>query len=401
MIYKHISSLFLSFCLLACSLTAQEKVTKEAFNEAVDYVNCKFAEYSLQKARNVNDYNAFKSKCNCDDAPAFAIIKEAIPIQIERSVVLASEIEKYKEEYKPGMDVQAALEKLSSGMLTNATKYAAIVEFNKKNQRVADFIKLKDSLNRRITEILKGSTNTSTTNPGQVPAVDKNTADMMAEPPQPAGIESAESSMSWYYLIMFVIGAIAVGALIVAIFTYRQLKSTHALMDNERMNHSIGLSGAGNKLESLEARYNQLHNEYQALKRDLRDAQRNDSRNTQPTSESYTPPAHVEEVLYFPSPNAEGSFNASHGSATFRDSASIYKFIITGTNRARFRIDDRSNAIVRALRSPSNVNPVCISENIWEDKYTRITTIKEGIAELEGDRWVVRSNDKARIRYEA
>lgn len=401
MIYKRISSLFLSGFLLASNLTAQEKVTKEAFDKAVDYVNCKFADYSLKKSKDINDYNAFKSKCNCDDAPAFAIIKEAIPIQIERSIVLASEIEKYKEEYKPGMDVQAALEKLTSGMLTNATKYAAIVEFNKKNQRVPDFIKLKDSLNRRITEILKGSTNTSTTNPGQAPAVDKNTADMMGEPPQPAGIESEESSMSWYYLIVFLIGAVAVGALIVAIFTYRQLKSTHALMDNERMNHSIGLSGAGSKLESLEARYNQLHSEYQALKRDLKDVQRNESRNPSYPSSPLPPPAPAEEILYFSSPSSEGSFIVSHGSVTFTEGSSIYKLTKTGTNRARFRIDERPMAVTMALRSVTNITPVCTSENDFETKYTRITTIKEGIAELEGDRWVVRSNDKARIRYEA
>lgn len=404
MMYKRISFLLISCCQLASVLTAQEKISKDAFEKAVDYVNCKFAEFSLQNAASSNrkEYDFFSKSCNCNENPDFTMIKKAIPVELTKNIALASEIDKYKAEYKSDMDVQTALTKIMTEMLANEKKYKIIFEFNRKNEVDQVFIKLKDHLKGRVSEILKGAPKPAVKDPAHLPAVDQNTADMMSEPPLPPDNEDVNSSTLLPYVLVFLC------SLIVSLFLFFFLgipiiqKKTQALLDQERKERLLGLSGSENKLYSIESLYNQLHGEFQILKRDLVTAKRNEQ--TSAPSPAVTPssPMPAEEIFYFSSPNREGAFVVMNGSLTFREGNSIYKLIKTGPNRARFRIDDRTIAVTLALRdSDAYIKPVCTAENEFDARFTRITTIKEGIADLDGDKWVVRSNDKAIIKYEA
>jgi hypothetical protein len=107
----------------------------------------------------------------------------------------------------------------------------------------------------------------------------------------------------------------------------------------------------------------------------------------------------ISEVLYFPSPNNDGSFNNSSSSKAYRDGASMYVIQKLSSSRGKFHLDERISSMNRALQLPDrNIIPVCDSINEYEPRFNRIKLLDDGIVELEGDKWIMKQ--KARIRYE-
>ncbi len=105
--------------------------------------------------------------------------------------------------------------------------------------------------------------------------------------------------------------------------------------------------------------------------------------------------------FYLSTPNADGSFNNSSASPSYKESASIYKFQNFKDNRAKFKIDEHDASVKLALAYPDkNIDPVCDAQNAFDPKARRIYTVENGIAELSGDnKWKVIT--KAKIRYES
>src|SRR5690606_11239158 len=98
-------------------------------------------------------------------------------------------------------------------------------------------------------------------------------------------------------------------------------------------------------------------------------------------------------------PNANGSFNESSATATYKEGASIYKFTKESFNKATFRLDDREASVRLAVQYPDkNIDPVCDALNAYNAKATRIVTREPGTVELLGDKWVLKQ--KAKISYE-
>lgn len=120
-----------------------------------------------------------------------------------------------------------------------------------------------------------------------------------------------------------------------------------------------------------------------------------------PRRRSLTPD---QEEYYLSTPNSDGTFNASSMSNQFRPSASVYKFQVTeanGTHRAEFTVANDYDAVKDALSSPgSYLDPVCESINPYFSGAKRIVNIRPGKAVKQGDKWVVKPEHKARIRYE-
>ena len=111
-----------------------------------------------------------------------------------------------------------------------------------------------------------------------------------------------------------------------------------------------------------------------------------------------------EEEYYLSTPNSDGTFNTSSMSQLFRPSASVYKFRVTesnGTEWAEFTVANDYDAVKDALSSPgSYLEPVCESENTFFPGAKKIKNIRPGRAMKQGDKWVVKPEHKARIRYE-
>ena len=111
-----------------------------------------------------------------------------------------------------------------------------------------------------------------------------------------------------------------------------------------------------------------------------------------------------QEEYYLSTPNQDGTFNASSMSEQFRPSASIYRFLVTqknGNHWAEFTVSDDFEAVKDALSSPTSyLDPVCESTNAFFPGAKRIVNVRPGRALRQGDKWVVKSDQKARIRYE-
>lgn len=115
------------------------------------------------------------------------------------------------------------------------------------------------------------------------------------------------------------------------------------------------------------------------------------------------PPEPLEKILYMPAPNEDGSFDESSSSEIKKPLATLYEFKIhpTNPNKATFTFCSDDNGMKKALSNPrQNLTPVCYEENDAFSGMQRIVQIESGIAQKEGDRWIVTPANKARIKYE-
>lgn len=394
---KHAILTIFFYHLLTTGLMAQV-VSKDNFNRAVDYVNCKLAEFSLKNAGDNNLFNSFQQNCDCEN-PDVLKIKEQLK-DAPKTLGLFIEIDNYKKaEYKEKLTVQDASKIILINMFLDSAKYNKAFEFHKKNISIRTFNELEAELKIHISAFFNpdgASTNgvvqdMSTDND----SVEGNTFNGLQE------FGKKGISGTWLPYLMLLLASILLNTVLFLVFGVPMIqRKMQQVMNKERNDRALGSSGLENRIENLDARYGQLNNDFLGLRRDIKDLQRVESKSTNNLSHESFPPTPIEEVLYFSSPNAEGIFASSHGSTSFQEGKSIYKFVKIASNRAQFRIDNRDIATKLALRSLSNITPVCTSENDFNTSFTRITTIKEGIAELEGDKWVVKSNNKAIIRYE-
>src|SRR5690606_10717251 len=83
--------------------------------------------------------------------------------------------------------------------------------------------------------------------------------------------------------------------------------------------------------------------------------------------------------FFLSTPNADGSFNETSSSQTYRDGATIYRFTKIDSNTATFRIDERDASLKLALQYPDkNIDPVCEALNAYNPRATRILTVNDG-----------------------
>ena len=151
----------------------------------------------------------------------------------------------------------------------------------------------------------------------------------------------------------------------------------------------------------------QLRSQVAELKKQLESAKTKPTSSADAPTPKSSPRARLindQEEYYLSTPNSDGTFNASSMSQLFRPSASIYKFRITesnGTEWAEFTVANDYDAVKDALSSPSSyLDPVCESENSYFPGARKIVNVQPGRAMKHGDKWVVKRENKARIRYE-
>jgi TolA-binding protein len=149
------------------------------------------------------------------------------------------------------------------------------------------------------------------------------------------------------------------------------------------------------RIRDLESQVNKLNHDIEILKEPKSIHQSIPSTSNQEVIQ----PESKTDIIFLSTPNSDGSFNESSSTNTYRDGASIYKFIVTGNGTAKFQIDEKETSIKLALQYPDkNIDPVCDAENAFNPKANRIATIHMGEAELQNGKWII--NSKAVIRYE-
>ena len=174
-------------------------------------------------------------------------------------------------------------------------------------------------------------------------------------------------------------------------------------MNHNKPNQSLSDSN-GSKISSLENKIENLNKELKTKDEAIAKLKENSNAKKQERSiVSESPNVMSAGVkLFFPGPRPSGDFNVKHQSTIPKNSISLYRFELDSKDafKAKVYFDTDSSGLNRALASTESlVTPVCQEMNAYNASATRIVNIKHGMAYLEGDKWIVRREDRIQIEY--
>lgn len=396
---------------------AQAQVSKESYEKAVDLLNCKTVELTLPK-ENIQQY---QQQCNCN-ATDFAQINKFLTSvgKLDATIALSNEVESLKKSFKENWKKEDAVTFLLESIFTDK-KFQKIVAFADKRKGKPEFdsykLNLKTDVANTLVESVTQETVTSTNTSVQQP----NVEDRISKLEENSNTKKDDNGILGGladYLILFSI-LLGVIALLLALRKPSSETDYDSLIDklirSQRMNshfqsqQSVFRSTSNNNSSSAELRdannrIRDLETQIEMIKSQLSNTNPVSSytaQTTQPTYQEVKQPEVITQTFFLSTPNSDGSFNESSASSTFKDGASIYRFIKVGNNKAKFQIEEKDASAKLALQYPDkNIDPVCDAVNAFNPKATRITTIEQGEAELQNGKWIVEKNKKAKIKYE-
>lgn len=356
------------------------QVTKESYEKAVDILNYQSVYYSLSVLSQTSGVTAkFKANCNCENNPSFEKIKSSIPGTESKTIKISNEIQKLKNQDISTFDQSRAL----NFLLDSSFNQSQILK-NFKNQLNQ---KGKYSNYRaKLTQLL------------EVKAVLQENIQVTT-----SGILGGFSD---YLVILAVL--LGILGLIIAlrkrdnyeellprILESRKLKNMITYQNNSTASEIRDMQGRIRDLESQNNKFNRLIGDIEKLKQ----PESNNSSFVSTANQEIRQSEPKTEILFLSTPNSDGSFNESSASNTYKDGASIYRLMKSGSVNAKFQIYEKETSIKLALQYPDkNIDPVCDAENAFNPRANRISTIKMGEAELQNGKWII--NSKTVIRYE-
>jgi len=396
---------------------AQAQVSKESYEKAVDLLNCKTVELTLPK-ENIQQY---QQQCNCN-ATDFAQINKFLTSvgKLDATIALSNEVESLKKSFKENWKKEDAVTFLSESIFTDK-KFQKIAAFADKRKGKPEFdsykLNLKTDVANTLVESVTQETVTSTNTSVQQPNVEDRISKLEENSNTKKNYNGILGGLA-DYLILFSI-LLGVIALLLALRKPSSETDYDSLIDklirSQRMNshfqsqQSVFRSTSNNNSSSAELRdannrIRDLETQIEIIKSQLSNTNPVSSytaQTTQPTYQEVKQPEVITQTFFLSTPNSDGSFNESSASSTFKDGASIYRFIKVGNNKAKFQIEEKDASAKLALQYPDkNIDPVCDAVNAFNPKATRITTVEQGEAELQNGKWIVEKNKKAKIKYE-
>lgn len=398
--------------LILCGVT-QAQVSRESFEKAVDLLNCKTVELTLSN-ENIQKY---QQQCPCSET-GFSQINQFLTSagKLDATIALANEVESLKQSFKENWKKDDVISFLSEGIFTD-NKYQKIVAFATKRKGKSEFdnykASLKTDLSNTLLENVEQPNVTARINPNiSQPAIENRVAEL--EKNQNNSNDGGFLGGLADYLILL---AVLLGAVALVLSLRKPSDETNydtlinKLIGSQRMNsHFQSQSGfrstpsnyvSSTKIEDAYKRITDLEFEVSKLKEKINTSTPVQSFATQPTYQETKQPEVIIQTFFLSTPNADGSFNESSASSTYKEGATIYRFTKIGSNRAKFQIDEKDASAKLALQFPDkNIDPVCDAVNAFNPKATRISTVDEGEAELQNGKWIVEKNKKARIKYE-
>lgn len=411
--------------MVAVSGLTRAQVNKVTFDKAVDYVNCKSVELSLNKSVTSGVVAKFQANCSCQDNPDFNNIKSAIPQTETKTIELSAEIDKVKtNEFKPSLKPDEVLKLLSENIFSNQTKYKKLFDFASKRKDDDAFASMKSELKKELeiqiasqSQANKDSQqNTETELQEQVPSLEDSLKVIEQTP------ETKVEEKDWFEVFTFKIDILSIIISVVIIililkYVYSGSDVAPSIIEiNKNIEKkikdelkSIGNSGpspSSNEVTKLNAEIKALKDEIKQMATKIENTKSTleivHPQHEQQTWQDTMQPEVKSEIFFLSTPNAEGSFNDSSVSPAYKEGASIYRFTIIGNKRAKFQIDEREASVKLALTYPDkSIDPVCDAVNAFNPKAKRITTVEVGHAELLNDKWIVNKTQKAKIRYES
>lgn len=401
--------------LLLCGF-AQAQVSKESYENAVDLLNCKTVELSLQ--RNGNPQK-FQQQCPCGEVNNTQIIQFLNSVgNLDATIALSNEVESLKKLFKENWKKDDVVTFLSESIFTDKSKFQKINAFAEKRKSKPEFeaykTGLKTELSAKLEDKAPQQNVDATTASDQLSTLKDRVAKLEKNQNNKREDKGILGGLADYLIIFSVL--LGVFALILSL--RKQNSETNydtlinKLIGSQRMNsHFQSQSGFSRATPSNQSNSTQLKDAFQRIT-DLETeiSKLKDKINTQTTTSNFTTQTTVQETkqpevktetFFLSTPNSDGSFNESSASSAYKDGATIYRFTKTRSNIAQFQIDEKDASAKLALQYPDkNIDPVCDAVNAFNPKATRITTVEPGEAELQNGKWIVEKNKKAKIKYE-
>jgi hypothetical protein len=397
---------------------AQAQVSKESYEKAVDFLNCKTVELSLKDDN--NKLSEFKEKCPCGTTTYKQINQFLTSVKLDATVSLSNEVEGMKNSFKGNWKKDEVLTFLSESVFKDKTKYQKISAFADKRKGKPEFDNYKASLKADIGNTLTESVPLETVIPTNTNIQQSALDDSITNFEEKINTKEEQSgfwrSFSNYLIILsFLIGIIALylglkkqnteniyDALINKLIGSQRMNSHFQSQNSFRNTSNNHISHS--ELQSVYKRITDLESEISSLKDKINTSDVFSSQTAQILQSSIQEVKQSEvitQTFFLSTPNSDGSFNESSSSSTYKEGATIYRFTKIGSNRAKFQIDEKDASARLALQYPDkNIDPVCDAVNAFNPKATRITTVEQGEAVLQNGKWVVDRNKKAKIKYE-
>jgi len=412
--------LLLIILQLSCfGILNAQSVTEESYQKAINYLNCKSVELSLES--NGEILKKFKKNCNCDDYKSIDSNKilRYIPIDIISTIELSKEFAKISqlEPFNNNMDIEFCINLLTNKIFNNNRRYQKINSFalnHEINQPNSDF---KQTLKLQLKNILKIDEN----NTSQI--VDTNN---QFDTYKSEEVSDTSQSDDTSFLGGLADYLILICLLLVILLLIRSFGNSNAegknydslinrIIESRRMNEHF----AAKNNFSIPTRNEVSKDEIRNINNQIRDLEASIQNLTSKLSTGNQPPSigqsgsgntsnsggnttikeTEQNFFYLSTPNTDGSFNESSASPNFKEGASIYQFTKLNANKAVFQIDERDSSIRLALQFPyKSINPVCDATNAFNPKARIIKTENLGEAELKNGKWVV--TKKSKIRYD-
>jgi hypothetical protein len=392
---------------------AKAQVSKESYEKAVDFLNCKTVELSLKDDKSLLE---FKKRCPCGTTTYTQINQFLTSVKFDGTISVSKEVEGLKKLFNANLTKDEIIFLLSESIFTDQTKFQKIFAFAERRIGKSEFDTyktiLKKDLANSLTERVPLKINTETNENIPQPTLD----DRFSELDNKINLIKEDigflSGFADYLILTSII--LSIIALILGlkkqrgsddeisneIKSYVRKKIDEITWSRNTANNNIGLAemrDANNRIRDLETQIEKINSQLSSSN----------------SISNYTPhisqqfiqdvkkPEVITQTFFLSTPNSDGSFNESSSSSTYKEGATIYRFLKIGNNRAKFQIDEKDASARLALQYPDkNIDPVCDAVNAFNPKATRITTVEQGEAELQNGKWVVNRNIKAKIKYE-
>lgn len=395
--------------LIAAYSLAQAQVSRDGFDKAVDFLNCKTVEMTLS-----NDVlSQYQQQCSCEVSNYNNISQFLIGIgKLDATIALSKEVETLKNTFKANWTKDEVIVFLGETIFNDKTKYQKIFAFAEKRNGKPEFEEYKTIVRNGLSKILV-----------DIP-IQKEIDEQLTLESRLSNLELNQRNInkdkSWFDGITFQIDILSIlislGLSLIILFIVLRNFSNEESEKSERLRAYV-------KQKISEASFNKVSPSQQTKPSEIKDLYNrieylenhikiltdkiNGINNsiqavyTQPKAQKLDIelPEIKGEIFYLSTPNSDGSFNDSSASTNYKEGASIYRFTKTSSNRAKFQIDEREASIKLALQFPDrNIKPVCDAENAFDPQSKTIITTGVGEAELVGDKWI--NYKKAKIRYE-
>jgi hypothetical protein len=403
---KNIITLILANLFISGFTYAQ--VSKESYEKAIDFLNCKTVELSLIKDKNLSD---FQKKCPCE-LTEYTDINEFLDFNnYDLNITLSNEINSLKNIYRNNWTNEDIINFLTDSIFNEKLNLKNLITFAQNKKRKDDFNIYKSNLKSDLSKILS----VNDTDDSFTPTLEERIVKLEAGyNDETKNYSILGNSVDYFVLFTLLLGIVAIylslrkrnvnaiyKAILPNILESKRIKELIQSLNNSKVNTPTSFSFNSNELRDVNNRIRDLELQVKNLTENINTSIATKTNNSMSFYQELKQSDIRNEIFFLSTPNSDGSFNESSASSFYKDGATIYRFTKIGPNKAKFLIDEKEASVKLALEYPDkNIDPVCDAVNAFNPKATRITTVEQGEAELQHGKWVVEKNKKGKIKYE-